>query len=209
MVWSTWSGPHGPHLRRTSGFYKRLLPLKDRITDEIFILQELLLNLLTPLWSQRAQICPTITPPKNICRFNWAKINEGTLRQQHLITVGWRKQIGHAKPAPLQQTNSLFMGFFSGAEKVNFLLSLEECCVWVCRRLRLPSQAPHLREKLVSVENRNSPTKYVNKMSPNSSTVLICGEEIYNWRSVGVKERIIYPRSCRQIVWISGGQKVC
>lgn len=63
------------------------------------------------------------------------------------------------------------MGFFSGAEKVNFLLSLEECCVWVYRRLRQPSQAPHMREKLVSVENRNSPTKYVNKMSPNSREV--------------------------------------
>lgn len=41
-------------------------------------------------------------------------------------TVWSRKQIGHAKPASPQQTNSLFMGF-SGAEKVNLLLSLEEC----------------------------------------------------------------------------------
>lgn len=40
-------------------------------------------------------------------------------------TVWRRKQIGHAKPASPQQTNSLFMGF-SGAEKVNLLLSLEE-----------------------------------------------------------------------------------
>lgn len=40
-------------------------------------------------------------------------------------TVWRRKQIGHAKPASPQQTNSLFMGF-TGAEKVNLLLSLEE-----------------------------------------------------------------------------------
>lgn len=40
-------------------------------------------------------------------------------------TVWRRKQIGHAKPASPQQTNSLLMGF-SGAEKVNLLWSLEE-----------------------------------------------------------------------------------
>lgn len=48
-------------------------------------------------------------------------------------TVWSTKEIGHAKPAPLQQTKSLFMGF-SGAEKVNLLLSLEECSVWVHMR---------------------------------------------------------------------------
>lgn len=53
--------------------------------------------------------------------------NEGSAEAAASDQTVWsRKQIGHAKPVSPQQTNSLFMGF-SGAEKVNLLLSLEEC----------------------------------------------------------------------------------
>lgn len=64
---------------------------------------------------------------------------------------------------------------FSGAEKVNLLLSLAECSVWVhMRKTRATiTGSTDWREPHMTVADSSSHTAYVHKMSPDVSDVVI------------------------------------